>query len=71
MEVFEIVDNYGNSYDYIRANNQREALCMYLMQHEELEDTMLWKSKDWKQDWKLAKYDDEENYLYARIARRF
>ena len=51
MEVFEIVDNYGNSYDYIRANNQREALCMYLMQHEELEDTMLWKSKDWKLDW--------------------
>ena len=71
MEVFEIVDDYGNSYEYVRADSERDALCMYLMKHEELQDAMLWKSKDWKQQWKLAKYDDEESYLYARIARRF
>ena len=71
MEVFEIIDNYGNSYDYIRADNAREALCMYLMKHEELDDMMLWKSKDWKQSWKLAKYDNEEDYLTTRVARRF
>ena len=71
MEVFEIIDNYGNDYGYIRADNERQALCKYLMEHEELEDMMLWKSRDWKQNWKLAKYDNEDNYLTARTARRF
>lgn len=70
MEVFEIIDRYGERYGYISADNERQALCKYLMEHEELEDMMLWKSTTYNR-WKLAEYDNENEYLYARITRRF
>lgn len=71
MEVFEIVDSYGEVYGYVQADNDRQALCKYLMEHEELEDMMLWKSVNYPYKWKLAKYDHEDEYLYARKTRRF
>ena len=71
MEVFEIVDYYGKIYGYITADNERQALCKYLMEHEELEDMMLWKSADYPNRWKLAEYDNEDKYLCARKTRRF
>lgn len=71
MEVFEIVSYDGIHRGYAEANNERQALCLYLMNHEELTDMMLWKSSDYPDIWKLAEYDNEDEYLYARRARRF
>ena len=68
METFEIINHYGNSYGYVNANNAREALCKYLMAHEELEDMMLYKDAFWGM-WKLAEYDNEETYFVARKVR--
>lgn len=70
MEVFEIINNYGEKYGYVQADNERQALCKYLMEHEELEDMMLWKSAYYPNRWKLAEYDHEEEYLWARKMRR-
>lgn len=69
--VYEIIDCNGIHYEYIRANNERHALCIYLMNHEELNDVMLWKSTDYFGGWKLANYDNEEEYLRAREAKRY
>ena len=50
------------------ALTEREALIQYLLRHEELDDIMLWKSTDRSSSWKLAKYDQEDEYLYAKVA---
>lgn len=70
MEIFEIYNYYGESYGIVRADNERQALCKYLMEHEELNDMMLWNG-GWAGRWKLAEYDNEDEYLMARICRRF
>lgn len=67
IKTFKIMQN-GNKIETVKANNEREALCVYLMNHEEMEDAMLWKSKAYFTDdyvWKLAKYDDEDNCMIA------
>lgn len=69
--VYEIIDCYGNRCELIRADNERQALCLYLMNHEELTDMMLWKSTDFLGAWKLAEYDNEDDYLRAREAKRY
>ena len=66
MNTFEIVNHNGKIIEYINAENERQALCMYLMKHEELTDMMLWKSVDWRNTWKLAEYDNEDECLIAR-----
>lgn len=69
--VYEIIDYDGIHKEYVRANSERQALCLYLMKHEELDDMMLWKSTDYLGSWKLAEYDDEDKYLMAREAKRY
>lgn len=69
MEVYAIVDYYGKNYGYVNADNERQALCKYLMEHEELNDMMLWESKA-VGFWKLAEYDNEGEYLRAKKMRR-
>lgn len=64
MKVFEIVDYCGNIIECIKANNEKHALCIYLANHEELTDAMLWKSP--YEMWKLAEYNLEEFYIFAR-----
>ena len=64
MEVFEILGRYGDRHGYVQADNERQALCMYLMNHDELIDIMLWKAPSGM--WKLAEYDAEDFYLFAR-----
>lgn len=64
MKVFEIVNVDGKIIEYVNAENERQALCKYLMLHEELTDMMLW--KNFCNTWKLAEYDNEDNYMYAR-----
>lgn len=71
MEVFEIVTYDGISRGYVQADNERQALCKYLMEHEELYDMMLWQSMSYPNRWKLAEYECEDQYLYARITRKF
>ena len=66
MKTFEIINHYGEIVEYIHADDERQALCMYLMKHEELNDMMLWKSAYLSNKWKLAEYDNEEEYLMAR-----
>lgn len=66
MDVFEIITCHGINKGYIRADNERQALCKYLMEHEELDDMMLWQSTNYPNKWKLAEYDNEDNYIYAR-----
>ena len=66
MNVYEIVDYYGINHGCVRADNERQALCKYLMEHEELNDMMLWQSMSYPNKWKLAEYDCEDKYLYAR-----
>lgn len=69
MKTFEIIDTYGKSFGYIDADNERQALCKYLMEHEELNDMMLWFG-GWDGNWKLAEYDNEEEYFRAREMRK-
>lgn len=71
MEVFEIGNRYGEIRGYVTAENERQALCKYLMEHEELDDMMLWKSVSYPFNWKLAEYDNEEECLVARKAYNF
>lgn len=71
MEVFEILEHYGKSRGYVQADNERQALCKYLMEHEELDDMMLWKSAFYPNNWKLAPWNNEEEYLWTRKTRRF
>ena len=65
IKTFRIMQ-YGNEIERVKANTEREALCIYLMNHEDLVDMMLWKSKDTGYGiWKLAEYDDEDNFMFA------
>ncbi len=66
MKTFEIINHCGEVVEYIQAENERQALCKYLMKHEELNDMMLWKSVYYPNEWKLAEYDREEECLRAR-----
>lgn len=50
----------------VEARTAREALLKYLMEHEELNDMMLWKSTDRQDGWRLAEYDNEDEFLYAK-----
>ena len=50
----------------VEARTAREALLKYLMDHEELNDMMLWKSTDRQDGWRLAEYDNEDEFLYAK-----
>ena len=65
MEVFEIVDCNGYVLERVKAQNERHALCIYLTNHEELYDMMLWQSIDGGM-WKLAEYDCEDQFMFAR-----
>ena len=54
--------------EIVKANTEREALCIYLMNHAEMIDAMLWRAKAYFTDdyvWKLASYDDEDNCMTA------
>jgi hypothetical protein len=62
---YEIIDCDGNIVDIVSANNERQALCLYLMKHDELTDVMLWKST-FDNKWRCAKYDNEDEYFRAR-----
>lgn len=64
MHVYEIVDHNGKIIEYVRANSEKQALCIYIANHAELVDVMLWYSNN--SLWKLAEYDDEENFMFAR-----
>lgn len=64
MTIFAIRDYCGIVKEYVSADNERQALCMYLMNHNELIDVMLW--KDPSGMWKLAEYDCEDLFLFAR-----
>lgn len=64
MHIYEIVDSNGKVIEYVRANTEKQALCIYIANHAELVDVMLWYSNS--NMWKLAEYDDEENFLFAR-----
>lgn len=50
----------------VAARTAREALLKYLMDHEELDDMMLWKSTNRQDGWRLAEYDNEDEFLYAK-----
>lgn len=66
MKQFEIVTYDGVHKCYVKADDERQALCRYLMEHEDLDDAMLWKSLAYPYVWKLAEYDSEDLYLFAR-----
>lgn len=61
MKTFEITDNRGNIFERIKANSAREALCIYLMKHEELVYMSLYRCP--LDVWKLA--ENSDNYLLA------
>ena len=65
MKDFEIINSYGEVIECISAKDERQALCIYLTNHEELNDMMLW-CGGWQGIWKLAEYDNEDEYIYAR-----
>lgn len=50
----------------VEARTAREALLKYLMEHEELNDMMIWKSTDRQDGWRIAEYDHEDEFLYAK-----
>lgn len=67
IKSFKIVQ-HGDELAVVKANTEREALCIYLMNHEEMIDAMLWRAKAYFTDdyvWKLANYDDEDNCIVA------
>lgn len=67
MKVFEIIKYNGEFVEHVKANDERHALCVYLTCHEELNDMMLWQSMDGGM-WKLAEYDWEDQFMFAREA---
>lgn len=66
MSVYKIVNFLGEVIDNVEAANERQALCVYLMNHEEMVDAMLWRCVSG--GWKLAEYDSEEEFIFARKA---
>jgi hypothetical protein len=71
MIIYEIIDSNGKRIELIEAESERQALCIYLMNHEELTDVVLWKSVDYRRSWRLAEYDNEDECLMARVAKRY
>ena len=67
MKVFKILKCNGELVCYVKAGNERHALCVYLASHEELNDMMLWQSMDGGM-WKLAEYDCEDQFMFAKEA---
>ena len=65
MKIFEIKSYDGISCEFVEANNERQALCNFLMNHPEYDDIVLSQSASGK--WHLAKYDCEAEYLYAEL----
>ena len=65
MKIFEIKSYDGITCEFIKANNERQALCSFLMDHPEYDDIVLSQSASGK--WHLAKYDCESEYLYAEL----
>ena len=63
MKIFEIKSYDGITCEFIKANSERQALCIYLMYHPEYDDIMLYQSFSGK--WHLAPYDCGDEYLYA------
>ena len=63
-KVFEIITYDCIHKGCVEADNERQALCVYLMEHEELCDMMLWQNL--AGSWRLAEYECEDQYLYAR-----
>ena len=64
MKVFDIINVNGSILDTVFAKDERQALCIYLTNHEELNDMMLWRNPF--REWRLAEYDNEDDYIYAR-----
>lgn len=64
MHIYEIVNSNGNVVEYVRADTEKQALCIYIANHDKLVDVMLWYSNS--NIWKLAEYDNEENFMFAR-----
>ena len=67
MHIYEIVNCNGEVIEYVKANTEKQALCIYIANHEELVDIMLWKSTA-NGMWRLAEYDNEENFMFARFS---
>lgn len=70
-KVFEIVTYDGIHKGCVEAKSERQALCIYLMEHEELYDMMLWQSVSNTNPWKLAEYECEDQYLWAREVKSY
>ena len=65
MKIFEIKSYDGITCEFIKANNEKQALCNYLMDHPEYDDIMLYQSFSGK--WHLAQYNYEDEYPYAEL----
>ena len=65
MKIFEIKAYDGITCEFVKANNERQALCSSLMDHPEYDDLVLYQSVNGK--WRLAKPDCEDEYLYAEL----
>ena len=65
MKKFKIINSDGEMLEMVFANNERQALCIYLMNHVELTDMMFWKSS-FDGRWRLAEYASEDTYLCAQ-----
>lgn len=65
MKIFEIISCDGISCEFVKANNERQALCTFLMDHPEHDDTILYQSASGKRH--LIPYVCEEEYLYAKL----
>ena len=65
MKIFQIIRSNGELVCYVKAANERHSLCVYLSSHEELNDMMLWQSIDGGM-WKLAEYDCEDQFMFAK-----
>ena len=55
MITYEIIDSNGRRIELIQAESERQALCLYLMNHEELTDVVLWKSVDYRRSWRSSR----------------
>ena len=65
MKIFEIKSYDGITCEFIEANNEKQALCNYLMDHPEYDDIVLYQSFSGK--WHLAHYNDEDECVYAEL----
>lgn len=65
MKHYEIMNVHGHVLEDVWAKSEREALCIYLTKHEELNDMMLWASV-FNGQWRLAEYDNEDEYMFAK-----